>query len=260
MALQVLQTSAKNKGTKNSRPALSLPGLLLVLLAVVGGALVAVVVLPGWLPGLGASFFGTSPKVFWYLSRASAIVAYVLIWASMAFGLGITNRLARLWPGAPTTYALHQYTGLLGLGFAVLHALLLMGDRYINYTLVQLLVPFAGANYRQVWVGLGQIGIYLLAVVGLSFYARKQITTRWWRVIHTLSFVIFLLVMAHGLASGTDSTGTWAVTMYWLSGGSLLFLAIYRILVRRYVRLSEARFPGPAPATPPTTPHSKAHH
>ena len=107
--------------------------------------------------------------------------------------------------------------------------------RYINYNLAQLLVPFASSSYRQAWVGLGQIGIYLLAVVGLSFYARKQITVRWWRVIHALSFLVFLLVLAHGLTSGTDSANTWALAMYWVSGGSLLFLASYRVLVRRYV-------------------------
>lgn len=208
--------------------------LLPLLLAVGVGLLAAVAVLTWWLPGLGTSLLGPEPKVFWYLSRASAMAAYLLIWASMAFGLGITNRLAHMWPGAPTTYDLHQYTGLLGLGFAGLHALLLMGDRYINYTLTQVLVPFAGTDYRQISVGLGQIAIYLLAVVGLSFYARKQITARWWRIVHVLSFLVFVLVMVHGLASGTDSSSTWAVALYWLSGSSLLFLAVYRIVTRRY--------------------------
>lgn len=238
MALRVLQTSARDRGVENGQSMLSPRWMLVMLPAAAAGVILAVAVLPGWLEGLGASLFGTSPKVFWYLSRATAMVGYILLWASMAFGLGITNRLAHLWPGAPTTYALHQYTGLLGLGFAVLHALLLMGDRYINYTLTQLVVPFASDGYRQVAVGLGQIGIYLMAVVGLSYYARKQITVRWWRLIHVLSFLVFLLVLVHGLASGTDSTGMWAVAMYWATGGSILFLTVYRILARRYAKIA----------------------
>src|SRR3954470_23889652 len=60
---------------------------------------------------------------FWYLSRSSALVAYVMLWASMAFGVSITNKLSRIWPGAPLTFDLHQYTSLLGLGFVVLHVL-----------------------------------------------------------------------------------------------------------------------------------------
>ncbi len=85
------------------------------------------------------------------------------------------------------------------------------------------------------------MGIYLLAVVGWSFYVRKWITARWWRVIHTLSFVVFLLVIAHAIGSGTDSTGTWAIALYWTSVGSLLFLTVYRVLLRRFMRASNNR-------------------
>jgi predicted ferric reductase len=240
MEVPVLQISADKRTTKQQQ-ALTLPGILLLMLAVVSGGLVAIFLLPAWLPAIGDSLSGTSLKAFWYLSRASAIVAYLFLWASMALGLGITNRLAFLWPGGPTTYSLHQYTGLLGLGFAVLHPLLLLGDHYINYTLVKLVVPFAGENYRQIGVGLGQIAIYLLALVSLSYYARKPITARWWRIIHTLSFATFLLILLHGIISGTDSTGTWAIAMYWLSGGSLLFLAVYRILKHRKITVNAAR-------------------
>ena len=105
----VIQTSAKDKRIENVPPALALRGLLLILLAGVAGVLLAALVLPVWLPGLSASLLGPGPKIFWYLSRASAIVAYLLVWVSMALGLGITNRLAQFWPGAPTTYDLHQY-------------------------------------------------------------------------------------------------------------------------------------------------------
>jgi predicted ferric reductase len=226
---------SKNRELESLRPALSFRTLLLVLIAVVAGAVLATVVIPAWLPNLGQSLLGPSPKVFWYVSRASAVVAYLLVWAAMALGVGITNRLARVWPGAPTTYDLHQYFSLLGLGFGLLHALILLGDRYINYTLAQLLIPFASSNYRQAWVGLGQVGIYLLALVALSFYARKQITMRWWRLIHGLSFSVFVLVLAHSITSGTDSSTPWFLVMYWLTAGTLLFLAVYRVLVRRFV-------------------------
>src|SRR5512132_2483555 len=111
--------------------------------AVAAGVFAAVVALPPWLPGLSASLLGPEPKVYWYLSRSSAVAAYLLLWCSMATGLAISNRLARIWPGGPTAFDLHQYTSLLGLGFALFHALILMGDHYINYTLGQVLVPFA---------------------------------------------------------------------------------------------------------------------
>jgi hypothetical protein len=61
-------------------------------------------------------------------------------------GLSITNRLARLWPGGPAAADLHEHASLLGLAFGLLHALVLLGDAYIGYTLPQLLIPFASVS------------------------------------------------------------------------------------------------------------------
>ena len=212
------------------RPAMPLYTVLLMLLAIAAGVFAAVVVLPSWLPGLSASVLGPEPKVYWYLSRSSAVVAYLLLWISMATGLMISNKLARLWPGGPAAFDLHQHTSLLGMGFALFHALILIGDRYINYTLGQVLIPFASAGYRPLWVGLGQIGWYVMTIVSLTFYVRRRIGHRLWRLIHLLSYAMFALALLHGLLSGTDGGTAWARGMYWASAGSLLFLTIYRIL------------------------------
>jgi predicted ferric reductase len=144
----------------------------------------------------------------------------------------MTNKLARMWPGGPTSFDLHQYSSLLGLAFALFHALILMGDAYIAYTLAQILTPFASVDYKPLWVGLGQIGFYVMAIVGLSFYARRIITQKGWRLIHFLSFALFVLALVHGLQSGTDAATPWAQAVYWVSGVSVMFLTIYRILAK----------------------------
>jgi predicted ferric reductase len=191
---------------------------------------VAIGVLPTLLPALAASTSGTTPHVFWYVSRAAAFVAYVLIWMSMLAGLGITSKLGRFWPGMPGTLELHRYTALLGLGFGLLHGLVLLGDQYMNYTIGQLLVPFMGGSYRPEWVGFGQLALYSLAIVAFSFYVRNRIGTRTWRLIHALSFALFLMVMVHGLQSGTDSHDLWALGLYVVSMASVVFGSIYRVL------------------------------
>ncbi len=215
--------------------------LIIMLLAVVLGAFAAAIVLPNWLPGLSQSLLGNEPKAYWYLSRASALVAYTLLWLSMAFGLIITNRLARLWPGGPIAFDLHQFTSLIGLAFALFHALILMGDKYINYDLAQVLVPFNSTGYKPVWVGLGQIGFYLFVIVGLSFYARKRLGNRSWRLIHQLSFLMFVLALLHGILAGTDSTVVALQIFYWATGASLLFLLVYRILITKFAAKKAAR-------------------
>lgn len=216
---------------ENLKPAFSPGTILLIFLAIIAGSVLAAVVLPAMLPGLAQSLLGTAPKAFWYLSRSSAIAAYALLWLSMIFGLIITNRMARLWPGGPTAYDLHQFTSLLGLAFALFHALILLGDHFINYNLAQILVPFASVNFKPFWVGIGQIGFYLWIIVAFSFYVRKQMGTRTWRLIHYASFLSFGMALLHGILSGTDTATTWAGNMYWISGGILLFFFIYRVLV-----------------------------
>ena len=206
--------------------------VLICMLAIIAGTLLAAQILPAWLPQLSTTLLGAEPKAYWFMSRGSAIVGFILLWMSMALGLVITNKIARVWPGGPTAFELHEYVSLLGMGFVLFHGLILMGDHYINYNLAQVLLPFASQNYRPFWVGLGQLGLYTWAVVNGSFYIRRKIGTRTWRLIHFVSFATFAMAMVHGLASGSDSNTVWGMTMYWITGGSLLFLIMYRILVR----------------------------
>ena len=138
-----------------------------------------------------------------------------------------------MWPGNPPAYEIHEYTSLLGLGFALFHAVIPTGDRYIAYTVAQVLTPFASANYRPTWVGIGQLSFYVWGVVTLSFYVCKRIGKNAWRLIHFLSYVSLIGAMLHGIFSGTDTPAIWTHYLYWFSGGALLFLTIYRVLVTR---------------------------
>ena len=207
----------------------NIQSFLLILIAMAMGLLTAILLLPSWLPGMASSLTGTDPKVYWYLSRATAFVALSILWLSMALGLGITNKMARLWPGAPAAFAIHEYVSLLGLAFAAFHALILLGDQYIHFTVAQVLLPFSTRDYRPLWTGIGQLAFYLWLIVALSFYVRSRIGQKTWRKIHYLSFGLYLMGLFHGLFAGTDSTASWAQWYYWISGGSLLFLLVYRI-------------------------------
>ena len=203
---------------------------LMFLVAMTVGLLVAVLILPSWLPNMSFSLGGDTPKAYWYLSRATAFVSLSLLWLSMALGLGITNKMARLWPGAPAAFALHEYVSLLGLAFAVFHSVVILGDHYINFTLLQLFIPFSTVDYRPFWVGVGQLAFYTWAILAVSFYIRPVIGQKSWRFLHYGSFAMYLMGIFHGLFSGTDTSAGWAQNYYWISAGSLLFLLTYRIL------------------------------
>jgi predicted ferric reductase len=204
--------------------------VILVILIIVAGVLLTINLMPLWLPTLSLSMLSDQPKIYWFLSRGSAISAYWLLWLSMSSGIIITNKLAKIWPGIPPSYEVHQFTSLLGLGLALFHALILSGDQYIHYTILQVLLPFASQNYKPLWVGIGQVAFYSWILINASFYLRQRIGKKMWRAIHFLSYASFTAIMVHGIYSGTDAATNWAKISYWFSAGTILFLTVYRIL------------------------------
>jgi predicted ferric reductase len=226
-------TNQNNNIVDYDKSSINFSSFVLVLIAMSVGVLLAIVVLPFWAPNIALSLTGVDPKAYWFLSRATAFVALGLLWISMALGLGITNKLAHVWPGGPTAFALHEYTSVLGLAFVLFHALFLLGDHYTNFSLLQLLVPFSTQAYQPFWVGLGQTGFYLSLIVTLSFYVRRRIGQKIWRGLHYITFISYMGALFHALVIGTDTSTVPAQWFYWISSGSLLILFVYRILFKR---------------------------
>jgi predicted ferric reductase len=220
-----------NDDLNDLQPTLGLDAFVLILLAAVVGAFAAVVVLPDWVPGLSESLLGAEPKAYWYLSRTSGVIAYLLVWVSVALGVAIKNRMAQAWPGGPTAVDLHQFASLFALALSVFHALILLGDRYANYSPSQIVTPFAITNPPALWSGLGQLGFYLMLPVAFSFYARQFIGFKLWRLIHYASFIIYILVTAHGIFAGTDTSTPGMLGLYALTILSTYFLIVHRVLV-----------------------------
>ena len=200
------------------------------------GIALSAVTLPWILPGVVQSIAGADIKAFWYLSRSMAIISYLLIWLSVVWGLLMTTKLSRVWPGHVTTADLHKFISILGLSLATLHGLILMGDKYMNMSLAQFFIPFSVQSYRPGWVGLGQISLYLIALVVLSFYFRQFLGQKLWRLIHYLSFFTFFAVLIHGLAAGSDTITPGMFFVYYLTGTIAVFLTFYRIFTARFAK------------------------
>lgn len=228
-----MQTPITNPENLPERPLVWLIGVLAMMLAILVGALAAVFVLPAWSPALAQSLFGAEAKGYWDLSRTSALVAYVLLWLSVILGLLITNKFARVFPGGPAAVDLHEFTSLLSLSFALFHIVILLGDQYIAYTPLQLAIPFASVNYAPVWVGLGQLGFYLLIPLTFSFYVRRWIGHGAWRWLHFATFLGFTFVAVHGLLAGTDTRSPFVFALYATTSASVYFLIFYRLFTLR---------------------------
>ncbi len=170
-------------------------------------------------------------KLPWYATRLMAWLSYLAITASVVYGLLLSTKLLDAIAHRPISFTLHQDLASVGLGLAAVHAMLLMLDRSVPYSLSEVLIPFAGP-YRPIWVGLGQISLYLTLVVVASFYVRRRIGQRAWRLLHGVTFLAFAGAAVHGIASGTDSAEPWAWWAYVLSIALVVFLTAYRVALR----------------------------
>lgn len=137
--------------------------LLLAITLVLGAGLAATLVLlpqtavgQGSLVGLRQLFAMDSTQILWFVTRSAGIIAYLLLWFSTVWGQVIPSRL--LGPVLEQTFTVdfHEFISLLSIGFMALHVYVLTIDRFLPYTLMQILVPFL-SPYRPFWVGLGVI-------------------------------------------------------------------------------------------------------
>jgi hypothetical protein len=167
---------------------------------------------------------------FWYISRASALTAYLLLTLSVCLGLLVRTRVMDWLLARWRWFDLHQFTALAALAFVLLHVFSLLGDHYIGFTLSQLLIPLA-SPYRALPVAAGVLGLYLLVAIIVSFWLRRFIGYRTWRALHFGTFALFLLAFMHGLFSGTDTGQIWTTALYWGSGMLVGALSIWRFTV-----------------------------
>jgi len=172
----------------------------------------------------------THDPTFWIIARASGLVAYGLLTASVLLGIVLKGRPfgRSVKPAAITD--VHRFTAVLGLIAIAIHGTSLVLDRTISITPLALLVPGL-IPYRPLWTSLGVVAAEAMLLVYVSFSQRKRIGARAWRRLHWTTYAIFALATLHGIAAGTDTTRPWALPMYGAAVGAVLAAAGWRALV-----------------------------
>ena len=173
-------------------------------------------------------------KHFWYLSRASGVIAYTLFWLAVVFGLLLSTLLGKHFNMA-RVFALHQYLSLIAVGFAAFHAGILLADNFLNLNLWQILLPF-GFQTERVGVALGQLGFWLLFICAFSFYIKKYIGQSAWRWLHFLTFMAYMFISIHVFMVGSDSRAL-PLLVFYAGSQTLVFL----LMTYRLVALKQAK-------------------
>jgi len=152
------------------------------------------------------------PSTLWYATRATGVVALVLLTATVVLGVTGSARFATpRWPRVITA-GLHRNLPLLAVAFVAAHVLTTILDSYAPIGWVSAVVPFT-SPYRTFWLGLGAVASDLLLAVTATSLLRARLGYRAWRAVHRLGYACWPVALWHGLGTGTDSRLPWLLAL-----------------------------------------------
>lgn len=186
-------------------------------------------------------------QTWWYLSRASGMVAWVVLGMTCLWGILLITRMLKPADRPAWLLDLHRWLGAIAVVTTGVHLAALVADNYVYFGWRELFVPQA-SKWKTSAVTWGVIAFYILVVVQLSSMIMKKLPRRLWHAIHLLSYLLFASATVHGLAAGTDRTNS-AFLMIAIGATSIvLFAFVARVLMGRAKR-TQRRPPNARPVT-----------
>lgn len=144
-----------------------------------------------------------NPQFWWFLSRASGIVAWLMLTATVIWGVVLATRAFPEQRRPAWLRDLHTWLGGLSVCFVAVHLVALMADSYVSFGPTDLLVPFA-SDWKPVPVALGVLALWILVAVQATSLARKHLPRSLWRWVHLSSYATFWLTSLHAAYAGSD--------------------------------------------------------
>jgi ferredoxin-NADP reductase/DMSO/TMAO reductase YedYZ heme-binding membrane subunit len=186
------------------------------------------------------------PAIWWYVTRASAIIAWALMVVSVTWGILLSTRVMKPKDNPSWLLDLHRWLAGLSVVFVGIHMASLFIDTYAAFTLQDLFIPFHSQYQKIAWLGgwpiaLGVICTYILIAVQVTSLMMKKLPRKYWKAIHYSSYALVLLVSFHAGWSGTD-VRSWAYRITALMLITLTTVAlIVRILVPKSAKTLSAK-------------------
>lgn len=146
-----------------------------------------------------------SPQFWWYVSRASGITSWLLLTASLVWGVLLFTRALRKIDTPWWLLDMHSWLSGLAMVTMVLHLGALVADNYVHFSWSELLVPGA-SSWRKLPVALGVVSLWILVAVQGTSLVRKHISRRFWKWVHLGSYAAWWLVSLHAGLAGSDVT------------------------------------------------------
>lgn len=176
-----------------------------------------------------------NPQLWWYVARATGLVAWALSTGAIMVGLALATRALGSNPRPAWLLDLHRYVGGLTVVFIGLHIAALVADSYVHFGLADIAVPMA-SKWKPGAVAWGIVGMWLLLAVEASSLVMRKLPRRAWRAIHLTSYLAAILSTVHAFTAGTDASNP---LLTWIAVATLsaaVFFLTYRALLPRRKR------------------------
>ena len=183
--------------------------------------------------------------LFWYVARAGGIVSWLLLTASVVWGLWLSGRVRPFGVRPAWILDLHRFLGGLATIFVGVHVGAILLDTYTNFGLTDVLVPFA-SSWHPLAVAVGVVAMYVLLAVELTSLARSRLPRTVWRRIHMAALPLWLLATGHFVLAGTDAANRLSIGAMGVAASAITLLFARRM---QEARARPARPTRPAGAT-----------
>jgi DMSO/TMAO reductase YedYZ heme-binding membrane subunit len=172
--------------------------------------------------------FATDGRIWWYSSRASGVVLWLLVALAVVWGFAVSSRLVRK-KGIPAWMLdLHRHLGTLTVVFTAIHLLALWADSFVAFGWRELFVPMA-STWRPGAVAWGIVAFYCLVAVQLTSWFKKRLPRKLWHSVHMLSVPLFVTGSAHGIMAGADWPNLVVQWGFVLVSVTVVWLATFRL-------------------------------
>lgn len=173
------------------------------------------------------------PQIWWYVTRASALIAWSLMVISVIWGVLLATRVLKPNDNPGWLLDLHRWLSGLSVVFVALHMFSLFADDYAHFSPADLFIPFHSQYEKLKWLGpwpmvLGVISFYLLIAVQSTSLMMRKLPRKFWKGIHYSSYLTVILVSFHAGWSGTDTRAI----AYRVFALALIFLTTVALIVR----------------------------
>jgi methionine sulfoxide reductase heme-binding subunit len=153
-----------------------------------------------------------SSTVLWYASRATGVVALLLLTAVMVLGVLVTRQHKVV--GLPRFAAtgLHRNLSLLATVFVLVHVATAVLDGYVNIPVTAAVVPLA-SPYERFWLGLGAVSLDLMLAAAVTSLLRRHLSRRVWRAVHLTAYLSWPVAWVHSVFTSGDLRSGWLLAL-----------------------------------------------